>query len=87
MPFIVLPGGGDVAIIEPKTLRKKLGIDVTTQLKASTLKAHGREDGLEMKATAGAVDEPNAEAVLRTAMAVTAFGPCLLYTSPSPRDS
>ena len=39
------------------------------------LKAHGREDGPEMEATAGAADEPNAGAVLRAAMAVTAFGP------------
>ena len=36
------------------------------------LKAHGREDGPEMEATAGAEDEPNAGAVL---MAVTAFRP------------
>ena len=76
MPFIVLPGGeGDVVIIGHKTLREKLGIDVVTQLKASVLKAHGREDGPEMEATAGAVDEPNAGAVLRAAMAVTASGP------------
>ena len=39
------------------------------------LKAHGREDGREMEPTAGAVDEPNAGAVLRAAMAVMAFGP------------
>ena len=39
------------------------------------LKVHGREDGPEMETTAGAVDEPNAGAVLRAAMAVTAFGP------------
>ena len=45
MPFIVLPGGGDVVIIGQKTLREKLGIDVMAQLKASVLKAHGREDG------------------------------------------
>ena len=75
MPFIVLPGGVDVVIIGPKTLREKLGIDVTAQLKASALKAHGREDGAEMETTAGAVGEPNAGAVLRAAMAVTAFGP------------
>ena len=69
-------------------------------LKALVLKAHGREDGPEMEVTAGAVGEPNAGAVLRAVMAVTAFGPggdapgdvyddvtvCLLYTSPSPRD-
>ena len=75
MPFIVLLGGSDVVIIRQKTLREKLGIDVITHLKASVLKAHGREDGPEMEATAGAVDEPNAGAVLRAAMAVTAFEP------------
>ena len=45
MPFIVLPGGGDVVIIGQKTLREKRGIDVMAQLKASVLKTHGREDG------------------------------------------
>ena len=45
------------------------------QLKASVLKAHGREDGAEMETTAGPVGEPNAGAVLRAAMAVTAFVP------------
>ena len=64
-----------MVIIEQKTLREKVAIDVMTQLKASVLKAHGREDGPEMEATAGAVDEPNAGAVLRAAMAVTVFGP------------
>ena len=44
------------------------------QLKASVLKAHGRDDG-PMKTIAGAVGEPNAGAVLQAAMAVTAFGP------------
>ena len=73
MPFIVLPGGGDVVIIGQTTLREKRWIDVMTQLKASVLKAHKREDGPEIAATAGAVDEPNAGAVLRAAMAVTAF--------------
>ena len=37
------------------------------------LKAHRREDGREI--TAGAAGEPNAGAVLRAAMAATAFGP------------
>ena len=74
MPFIVLPGGGDVVIIGHKTLRETHGIDVMAQLKTSGLKAHGREDGSEM-ITAGAVGEPNAGAMLRAAMAVTAFGP------------
>ena len=75
MPFIVLPGGGDVVIIGWKPLREKLGIDVMAQLKASVLMAHRHEDGPEMEITAGAVGEPNAGAVLRAAMAVTAFGP------------
>ena len=75
MPFIVLSGGGDVVIIGQKTLREKLGIDVMTQLMASVLKAQGREDGPEMEATAGAVDEPNTGAALQAAMVVTAFGP------------
>ena len=64
-----------MVIIGQKTLREELGIDVMTQLRASVLKVHGREDGPEMEATAGAVDEPNAGAVLRAAMAVTALGP------------
>ena len=38
MPFIVLPGGGDVVIFGQKTLREKRGIDVMAQLKASVLK-------------------------------------------------
>ena len=45
MPFIVLPGGGDAVIIWQRTLRETLRIDVMAQLKASVLKAHGREDG------------------------------------------
>ena len=64
-----------MVIIGQKTLREKLGIDVMASLKASVLKAHGREDDPEMETTAGAVGEPNAGAVLRAAMAVTAFGP------------
>ena len=70
MPFMVLPGGGDVVIIGQKTLGEKSGI------KASVLKAHGGEDGPEMEGTAGAVGETNVGAVLRVAMAVTAFGLC-----------
>ena len=69
MPFIVFPRGGDVVIILQKILRDKLGIDVMAQLKASVLKAHGREDGPEMEITAGAVGEPNGGALLRAAMA------------------
>ena len=75
MPFIVLPGRGNVVIIGQETLREKLGIDVMAQLKASLLKAHGREDSPDIEITAGAVGEPNTGAVLRAAMAVTAFGP------------
>ena len=37
MPFIVLPRGGDVLIIEQKTLREKLGIDFRTQPKLSEI--------------------------------------------------
>ena len=74
MAFIVLLGGADVVIIGQTTLREKLRIDVMTQFKASVLKAHWREDGPELEATAGAVDEPNAGVVLRAAMFVTAFG-------------
>ena len=75
MPFIVLPGGGDVVIIGQKTLREKLGIDVMAQIKASVLKAQGRQDGAGMELTARSVSEPNNGAVLRAAMAVTAFIP------------
>ena len=49
-----------MVIIGQKTLREELGIDVMTQLRASVLKVHGREDGPEMEATADAVDKPNA---------------------------
>ena len=45
------------------------------QLKASVLKAHGRQGDAGMKCTALAVGEPNAGAVLRAVMAVTALGP------------
>ena len=75
MPFIVLPGGGDVVIIGQKMLREKLGIDVMAQPKASVLKAHGWQDNSWIEFTAVAVGEPHAGAVLREAMAVTAFGP------------
>ena len=68
-------GGGDVVIIGQKTLREKLGIDVMAQLKASVLKAQVRQEGAGMELTARAVGEPKAGAVLRAAMAVTAFGP------------
>ena len=75
MPFIVLPVGGDVVIIGQKTLREKLGIDVMAPLKASALKAQGRQDRAGMEFTAPSVGEPNDGAVLRAAMAVTAFVP------------
>ena len=75
MPFIVLAGGGDVVIIGQKTLREKIGIDVVVQLKASVLKAQGRQDGAGIELTARSVGEPNDGAVLRAAMAVTAFVP------------
>ena len=64
-----------MVIIRQKTLREKRGIDVMAQLKASMLKAHGREDVQEMETTDCALVEPNAGAVLRAAMAVTAFRP------------
>ena len=64
-----------MVITGQKTLREKLGIDVMAQLKVPVLKAHGREDGPETEITAGDVGEPNAGALLRAAMAVTAFGP------------
>ena len=75
MPFIVLPGRGDVVVIGQKTPREKLGIDVMAQLKASVLKAQGRQDGAGMELTARSVGEPYDGAVLRAAMAVTAFVP------------
>ena len=64
-----------MVIIGQNTLREKLRIDVMTELKASVLKAHKREDRSGMEITAGAVDEPNADAVLQAAMVVMAFGP------------
>ena len=73
MLFIVLPGGDDVVIIGQKTLRETLGIDVMAQLEASALKAQERQDGAGMELTAFSVGEPSDGAVLRAAMAVTAF--------------
>ena len=69
------PRGSDVVIIGQKISREKLGIDVMAQLKASVLKAHGREDGSEMEISAGSVVAPNVGAVLRAVMTVTAFVP------------
>ena len=45
------------------------------QLKASALKAQGRQDGAGMELTARFVGEPNDGAVLRATMAVPAFVP------------
>ena len=70
---MVIPGGGDVVIIRQKTFRDFRGIDVMAQLKASVLKAQGREDGAGTELTSRSVDEANDGAVLRAAMAVTAF--------------
>ena len=75
MPFIVLPGGHNGIFVGQKYSREKFGIDVMAQLKASVLKAHGREDGPETESTAGPVGESNAGSVLRAAMAVMAFEP------------
>ena len=58
-----------------RRMREKLGIDVMAQLKASVLKAQGRQDGAGMELTARSVGEPNDGAVLRAAMTVTAFVP------------
>ena len=73
MLFIVLPGGGNVVIIGEKTFREKLGIDVMAPLKTAVLKAQGRQDGAGMELISRCVDEANDCAVLRAAMAVTAF--------------
>ena len=75
MPFIVLPGGGDVVIFGPKTLIENLGIEVMAQLKDVVLKAQGCQDGAGMELTARSVGKSNDGAVLRAAMAVTAFVP------------
>ena len=64
-----------MVIIGQKTLREELGIDVMAQLKASVLKEQGRHDGAGMELTVRSVGEPNDGAVLRAAMAVTAFVP------------
>ena len=64
-----------MVVIGQKTLRNKLGIDVMAQLKASVLKAQGHQYGAGMEFTARSVGEPNDGAVLRAAMAVTAFVP------------
>ena len=63
-----------MVLIGQKTLGEKLGIDVMAHLKAFVLKP-GHQDSARMETTARAVNETNAGAVLRAAMAVTAFGP------------
>ena len=73
LPFIVLPRRGDVVIAEWKTLGDELGVDVMAQLKASVLKVQGRQGGHWIEHTAIHVGEPDAGALLRAAMAVTAF--------------
>ena len=75
MPSIVLPGEGDVVIIGQKTLRETLDIDVMAQLKASVLKAQGRQDGAGMELTVRSGGRPNNGAVLRASMVATAFVP------------
>ena len=64
-----------MVIIGQKTLKEKPGIDVMAQLKASELKAQGRQDGAGMELTAHSVGEPNHGAVLGAATAVTVFVP------------
>ena len=66
--------GGDVVVIRQKTRKEKLGTDVKAQLKASALSAQGCQNDAGMAFTALAVGDPNAGAVLRGMMAVTAFG-------------
>ena len=73
MSFIVLPGRGEVIVIGQNTLKKKLGIDVMAQLKASALKAQGRQEIAGMELTARSMGESNNGAVLRVAMSATAF--------------
>ena len=75
MPFFVLPGGGDVVINGQKTSREKLGIDVMAHFEAPVPKVQGCQYGGEMERTARSGVEPNNGAVLRAAMAVTAFVP------------
>ena len=74
-PFIVLHGGGNTVIIEKKTLKIKLRIDVMAQLEASVLKVYAFQDDAGMEFAALAVGEPNDGAVLQVVMAVTTFGP------------
>ena len=63
-----------MVVIGQKTLREKHGTCVMAQLKASVLKAHGRQDGAEVGLTACAMGSQR-WCLLQAAMAVTAFGP------------
>ena len=64
-----------MVIIGQMTLKEKLGIDVRAELKASVLKAQGRQDGAGMDLTARSLGESDYGAVLRATMAATAFVP------------
>ena len=63
-----------MVIIGQKTLREKNGLDVISKQNASVKKSRGREDGVELHITDGAVGEPDARDVLGMAIAITAFG-------------
>ena len=82
MPFLVLPGGSDVVIIGQKTMRKNLGIDLMAQFKALCAEGNwaSRFGGMEL--IARSVSPPIDGAVLRAAMAVTAF----VLSSDAPGD-
>lgn len=75
MPFIVVPGGGAVVIIGQMTFREKLGIDAMAQVMAPVLKSRRRQDDPGMGPTAATVADPDAGAVVRVVVPVTAFGP------------
>ena len=49
--------------LSPGKDAEKLGVDVIAQLRASVLKAHGRQDDAVMEFAALAVGDPNAGAV------------------------
>ena len=62
-----------MVIIEQKTLREKVRIDTMEQLTTFLLKQQGCQDGAGVELTARSVGEPKDSAVLRAAIAVTAF--------------
>ena len=64
-----------MVIMKRMAPRKKLGIDVMAQLKASVLKAQRRQDGDGMEFASRSVGDPNDDAVLRAVMSVTLFVP------------